>query len=257
MKILYVFRALAIWGGIERILVDKMNYLSDVYGFEVFILTANQGKHPVPYALSDSVHMEDLNIRFHDQYKYKGLRRLYDRINRNRMFEKRLSSRISQISPDIIVCVADGYQISIAKVKGNIPLVVESHNNCSYLYQGQTLFQKFDLWQQRKALSKVKVLVTLTTKDALEWGKMLPHVVVIPNFTNINTSGSVSNHRNKRVIFVGRFEAQKRVTELLNIWKIIYPDFPDWRLDISLHDALPIFLMDHLLLFLMEKMAFL
>ena len=43
MKILYLFRSLAVWGGIERILVDKMNYLSEQPEVEVYMLTSDQG----------------------------------------------------------------------------------------------------------------------------------------------------------------------------------------------------------------------
>ena len=35
MRILYVTDALAIWGGLERILVEKMNYLAEEYGYEI------------------------------------------------------------------------------------------------------------------------------------------------------------------------------------------------------------------------------
>ena len=72
MIILYVFRSLAHWGGIERILVDKMNHLVTMFDYEVFMLTTDQGNHPVPYQLEDSVHLEDLSIRFHQQYRYHG-----------------------------------------------------------------------------------------------------------------------------------------------------------------------------------------
>ena len=45
MRILYVFHSLAVWGGIERVLVDKMNHLAKMYDDEVFMLTTDQGNH--------------------------------------------------------------------------------------------------------------------------------------------------------------------------------------------------------------------
>ena len=39
MKIVYIHDNLAQVGGVERILADKMNYLSDVYGYDVFLIT--------------------------------------------------------------------------------------------------------------------------------------------------------------------------------------------------------------------------
>jgi len=232
MRILYVFRSLAIWGGIERILVDKMNYLVNNYGYEVFLLTANQGNHPVPYRLSDKVITEDLNIRFHDQYKYKGISRLIDSFKRIRLFRKKLKYKIGVISPDIIVCVADGYQVSIVKVKGKIPLLVEAHNNYSYLSQGRGLFQRLSFRQQRRYLLKVQAIVTLTQADANEWKRKYKGVKVIPNFVQLNKTGLYSTNDNKRVIFVGRLEEQKRIFDVLYIWQKVYQKYSDWQLDI-------------------------
>lgn len=232
MKILYVFRSLAIWGGIERILVDKMNYLVNNYGYDVFLLTANQGDHPIPYRLSDRVIKEDLNIRFHDQYNYKGVHRLWDRFKRIRMFRKKLKNKIRDIKPDIIVCVADGYQVSIVKVKGKIPLLVEAHNNYSYLFQGHGLFQRLAFRQQRRYLLKVQAIVTLTQADANFWKRKYENVNVIPNFVQLNNTGIFSTNDNKRVIFVGRIEEQKRIFDVLDIWQKVFQQYPDWQLNI-------------------------
>lgn len=232
MKILYVFRSLAIWGGIERILVDKMNNLVKMYGYEVYMLTSDQGSHPVPYFIDDRVFLEDMDIKFHYQYRYKGLYRLYDRYKRLRLFKKRLRKKIIDICPDIIVCVADGYLVPIYEVKGSIPLLVESHNNFSYLFQGVGLMQKILYRQQKRTLSKVDALVTLTAKDAEEWKTIYKGVRVIPNFVQQNNTGECSNSSNHRVIYVGRLEAQKRVFDIVEIWKRVYSRFPDWHLDI-------------------------
>ena len=51
MKLLYVTDAFAVFGGIERVLADKMNYLAEHLGYEVFFLTVNQGEHSHPFPL--------------------------------------------------------------------------------------------------------------------------------------------------------------------------------------------------------------
>lgn len=70
MRILFVTDALAVWGGIERMLSDKMNFLVHEYGYEIYIVTADQGKHPIPFPLDERIHVNDLNICFHQQYQY-------------------------------------------------------------------------------------------------------------------------------------------------------------------------------------------
>ena len=52
MKIVYLYSSLAIAGGVERVLVDKMNYFVSHYGYEVYMITSDQGQHPVPYQLN-------------------------------------------------------------------------------------------------------------------------------------------------------------------------------------------------------------
>ena len=232
MRILYVFRSLAVWGGIERVLVEKMNYLSSVYGYEVYMITSDQGNHPIPYHLEDKVHIEDLNIRFHQQYQYNIVKRKWIAKKLKRIYEQRLSERIQQIQPDIIVCTTADNIDSLGKLKGSIPLVVESHSIClRTIEDGRFWLQR--KWYKHyylKALSKAEVIVSLTEGDATEWRKVHSHVVVIPNIVHLN-EGSVSTHENKRVIWVGRLDYQKRPLEMVRIWEKIQPLYPDWRLD--------------------------
>ena len=233
MKVLYVFRFLAVWGGIERVLVEKMNYLSQVYGYDVYMLTSDQGNHPVPYHLDDNVHFEDLNIRFHQQYQYLFFRRLWVARQLKRLYEKRLVGRINQIKPDIILCTTADHIDSLGKLKGSIPLIAESHSIClRTIEDGHCwLRRKWYRFHYLKALSNVDVVVALTEGDATEWRKIHSHVVVIPNLVHLN-DGPISTLENKRVIFVGRFEYQKRPMEMIRIWEKIHSKHPDWQLDI-------------------------
>jgi len=62
---------------VERILIDKMNALVSMYGYEVYMLTTNQGQHALPFALHPGVRYEDLNVQTHLQYRYSGWRRYW------------------------------------------------------------------------------------------------------------------------------------------------------------------------------------
>jgi hypothetical protein len=55
MKIVYVYDSIARIGGMERILTDKMNYLAEIYGHEVYLITSSQGNHPLSFPLSHKV----------------------------------------------------------------------------------------------------------------------------------------------------------------------------------------------------------
>lgn len=231
MRVLYIFRSLAVWGGIERVLVDKMNYLSSVFGYEVYMLTTCQGDHPIPYDVDSAVHLDDLGILFHRQYQYRGLRRILDGYLRTRLFEKRLSERLLVIRPDVIICTTADSVNSIVKVKGQIPLVVESHSICSRTFGEKGCRQRYVAHLLKKGLKKASCIVALTEGDAIEWQAFHPVVKVIPNIVHLN-EGKISNHQNKRAIWVGRFDYQKRPLEIVKIWQQIHPSFPDWHLDI-------------------------
>lgn len=233
MKILYIFRSLVVYGGIERILVDKMNSMVDSYGMDVHLLTSDQGSHPVPYHLSEGVHHEDLGIRFYQQYRFHGFRRFVIAWKLNRQYRHLLIERFHIIQPDLIICTtADNIGV-IAKAKGNIPLVVESHSICTrtlnngrnWLYR--MLYRHYFL----NSLSKADYVVALTEGDAKEWRKYHPQVMTIPNFIHPHEE-HISDCSAKKAIFVGRFDYQKRVQDVIRIWKKVRERHSDWVLDI-------------------------
>ncbi len=233
MRILYIFRSIALWGGIERILVDKMNYLSDVYGMDVFFLTYDQGTHPQTFKLSENIHYEDLNICFYRRYKYNVLTRLVLYKKMILQYRRMLENRIKSINPDAIVTTTSDHLDIIIKAKGHIPLIVESHSICIRTINGGKCFplNMYCRYRFLRCLAKVDVVVALTEGDAKEWRNIHPCVAVIPNFIHPHRS-CVSNQNTKRAIFVGRFDYQKRAQDAISIWEKIRESHPDWVLDI-------------------------
>lgn len=231
MRILYIFRSLAVWGGIERVLVEKMNHLVTMYGDDVYMLTTDQGDHPVPYSLEPRVNIEDLGILFYTQYRYSGLRRIWEDYKRTKLFEKKLLERIDVIKPDVIVCTTTDPVYSITRVKGSARLIIEAHNICSRALGEKGPHQRIVAWLLKRGLKKSDVLVALTEGDAMEWRRFHSNVTVIPDLVHLN-KGAFSSLDNKRVIWVGRYDYQKQPMEILKIWEMVYPHFPNWHLDI-------------------------
>lgn len=232
MRILYVFNSLAVWGGVERILVDKMNSLVKMYHDDVYIITTDQGRHPIPYYLEPEVLVEDLNISFHSQYHFHGVQRLIFLKKNMNLFEELLTERINCYDPDVIVCTTAYYVHSLVKVKRNIPLVVESHSIYSYTICGKGFFKQIWEWLLKKNLKKADVIVALTEADANTWSKYYPHVITIPNMVHLNETGKFSDNMQQKVLFVGRFDYQKRVSEIIEIWRMLQAKFPNWELHI-------------------------
>lgn len=232
MRILYVCDALAIYGGLERVLIDKSNWLVEYGGCEVCLLTINQGSHPICFSLHPRVLSADLNIQFHQQYHLSFFKRLIRNIRLHHLFCERMLSRIQEFAPDVIVCTHLDYIRDIILVKGAIPLVFESHSSClASRFEGDGMLRRFHVWYLQLAVKKVQMVVALTKGDAEEWKKLTSNVCVIPNVVHLNV-GDCSNYSSKSVIFVGRFSKQKDVSSLLHIWNQVYQKHPDWQLHI-------------------------
>lgn len=233
IKVLYLFRSLAVWGGIERILVDKMNWLATLGGIEVYMLTTDQGDHPIPYQVSNKVHIEDLGINFHRKYQFSYLKRIGISYLMRHKYKNSLSDRINLILPDIIVCTTADQIDIITDVKGKIPLVIESHSICSRtIEQGKyAVLRKYHRFKFMKSLAKTDCVIALTEGDAEEWCHFHHHVKVIPNMLH-PCKVEPSPLNSKRVIWVGRFDYQKRAGVAISIWKQVADKFPDWCLDI-------------------------
>ncbi|MBO5579878.1 MAG: glycosyltransferase family 4 protein [Prevotella sp.] len=229
MKIVYLYKSLAVWGGVERILVDKMNFLAHEYGEDVYIITSDQGNHPVLFGLSNQVHFIDLNIRLHTRFRYNIFRRQWEYLRLSRLYHKRLNEQIERIKPDLLVCTTIQMIRPLLNIKGSIPLVVESHINFTH---PDTFWQRVLLRWNNLWVDKADALVTLTEGDAENWRRVCENVHVIPNMVHLNDTNLYSDCTAKRVLFVGRFEEQKNIGELINIWQLVHSKHPDWRLDL-------------------------
>ena len=233
MKVLYIFRSLAVWGGIERVLVDKMNWLVSKTSIDVNMLTSDQGEHPIPYRLDERIHIEDLNINFHRKYRYNAFRRIVIAHQMRQKYIRLLTNRIQYIHPDIIVCTTAEQLDVITGISENIPLIVESHSICNRtIEQGKNvLLRNYYRYFFLKSLVKVDCVVSLTEGDAIEWRKYHRNVKVIPNLLHPGES-RLSFLVSKRVIWIGRLDYQKRADVALSIWRLVVQKHPEWCLDI-------------------------
>ncbi len=233
MRILYINDAWAIWGGVERALIDKMNYLANEDGYEIYSITYNQGNSPVPFSLNPKVFHCDLNIMLYHHYRYRGLKKYYYRYKLEKLLIKRFQSEIREIMPDVIVCPRIDLLSYILKAKGNIPLIFESHSSYKRIaMEKEGLIWFFKQLYYNRLVKKTQMVVALTEGDALEWRKVTNHISVIPNVVHLNETGRYSDCRSKSVIFVGRYSYQKDIRTLLKIWEQVHQRHPDWSLHI-------------------------
>ena len=233
MRILYVTDAFAVWGGMERVLADKMNYLSECYGYDVVLVTVNQGGHSIPFSLNPQIKHIDLGVRLHQQYMYSVIKRFFI----NRQSEDQLKSKLNdtflQISADLIICTKLDFVGVLNEVRGRTPLIVESHTLCKAdYYERPGLLRRLHIWEYKRQVRKANAVVALTAGDAKDWLEYNKLVYVIQNVVHVNNSNKYSDYTENKIIFVGRFTKQKDFESLLRIWSIVFSRHPDWILDV-------------------------
>ena len=211
-----------------------MNALSNMPGYEVCLVTTDQGNHKVPYPLNKSIRHLDLDIRFIQRYRYCGLKRYWLYYQLVRLFQRKIKALLETERPDVLITIASEIADFLVRCNGEVPLIIESHGTFErpFHMQEMTIINHIKKHLHYRALSKVDRIVALTHGDAEQWKHINPNVSIIPNMVTMNESDIYSNCEAKRVIFVGRMDSQKGYQYLDAIWKIVEKRHPDWRLDI-------------------------
>ena len=238
MRIVYIIESLVNKGGTERIITEKANYLSDCYGYEVYVITCTQFvEEPNAYKLSDSVKQINLSIPYYSQYRYKYPKRLWVKYSLQSKIKKELTTTIQKINPDILIGTAHFKANIISTIKCQAKKIIECHEaryfTQSGLGQHQNLYSRLYLKLYRNIYLRTieknaDSIVTLTTGDKKLWGKT-KHVEVIPNFSTM-TIQKYSKCDSKRVIAVGRLGWEKGYQRLLDIWKLVIDNHTEWQL---------------------------
>lgn len=224
MNILYIVPEMSHPGGIGRVTAIKANYLVGK-GHNVTIVTEIQGDAPFFYELDPNIVHYDIGIS-------KRAAKLTKIVKRS----SRIRKILNIVCPDVVVYT---YFTLPVKCEVKYKSVVECHFNryapvlsakaigrsklkaeVIMLYQGY-LSRKFDK------------LVVLTHQDKELWQSHSNrnNIIVIPNMMSFTVERS-ADLTNKRVIAVGRLDAQKSFDRLIRIWAKAKVGFPDWRLDI-------------------------
>lgn len=242
MRIIYVYPHFVDLAGTERVMIDKMNYLAEYYGYEVYMLTNEQGNHPISFSLYPSVKHIDLDVRFTHLYKKNQIVRFLKWGYYNKILRKKYNDLMKELNPDIVV--ASTYHSNYISIIGDssFPYVrlLESHIHKRFILTNDPLNQKSLLrWLhtffQMKLINRkarlFDLLVALEEGDANEWGKYVK-TRVVPNVVHLNPTGKRCNKDSKQIIFVGRYTEQKGIFDLFDVWKLVYKKHPDWHLNL-------------------------
>ncbi len=210
-------------GGIEKLVAIKANYWSSVYGYEVTILSTEQGGKPLIYELNKEVVFQDLAIDFDRNKSYFSITNVL-KLLKNIV---RLQQFIIKKKPDFIL-VASHIPITYVLpffIKGKTKTIKEFH---------YTKFYDSNLGIKNKLLifveSRYDYLVTLSKEEQSFYYSN--NTVVIPNpiEEEVNEPLIALSQRPLVAIAIIRFAPVKQLESMVAVWEQFYKNHPKWEL---------------------------
>lgn len=237
MKIIYCTHSTYNPGGMERVLYNKVKYLSEQMHWDVSVVTTDQHNRPPFYPFPESIRMIDLGINYSEDNVKGAFGKICGYLKKRRRHKKLLEELLIKEKADIVVSLYPSESSFIPDIKDGSKKVLEIHY-CKFFrlqYGRKGLLGAIDrwrTWQDERIVRRFDKFVVLTNEDRGYWGK-LPNICVIPNAAMF-VADRYSDVSNKRVIAVGRLDYQKGFDRLIQAWEIVYKSgkYNDWRLDI-------------------------
>ena len=237
MKLIYCICETYNPGGMERVLLNKVRYLVEQYGYDITVVTTDQNGRAPFYPFPEKVKMVDLGINYSEDNTKGVFTKILNYLRKRRAHRRRLTEMLMAEKADIVVSLYPSESSFIPSIKDGSKKVLEIHY-CKYfrLQYGRRgllgAIDRFRTWQDEQIVRRFDKFVVLSQEDKGYWGK-IHSLEVIPNaalFMGENYS-DLSRHR---VIAVGRLDYQKGFDRLIEAWKIIHQheEYKDWTLDI-------------------------
>lgn len=237
MKIIYCTHSTYNPGGMERVLLNKVTYLSQLPGWDVSVVTTDQHQRPPFYPFPEKVRMTDLDINYSDDNDKGAWKKITGYLRKRREHRRKLTALLQKEKADIVVSLYPSESSFIPDIKDGSKKVLELHF-CKFFrlqYGRKGLLGWIDRMRTRqdeRIVRRFDKFVVLTNEDRGYWGN-LPNIEVIPNAA-MHVSEHYSEVKNKRVIAVGRLDYQKGFDRLIEAWQLVQRagNLSDWKLDI-------------------------
>ncbi|NUY80873.1 glycosyltransferase family 4 protein [Flavobacterium sp. MAH-1] len=230
MRLLYLTDQVYLHGGAEKILIQKLNYWAEVYGYEVALLTCVQKGKPSFLPISERVKQFDLGINYPGGSLYHP-----KNFGLFKQHYQKLKAFVSDYKPDAVFVVSQTltHIITPFAAKG-FPTYFEYHTSwfgfkmgyerLSFPHKIKTRFIKAIT---RYAESKYTKIVLLNQTEFDKFKKK--NAVVIPNFYD-ETAEVYPFERKKTVITLGRLSREKGYDLLIEAWKKLDGKIENWEL---------------------------
>lgn len=237
-KIAYCAPALYSAGGVERVVSVKASYFAEVYGYDVtVIVTEGQGSDCF-FPLSDKVRVINLQLDFEDLWHASFIKKVFLYLKKQHQYKKLLTNLLMHVRPDFTITTLRREINFITSIPDGSIKIGELHvNRANYRHLDERNSNVVKRWFAHvwmnsliRHLKKLDKMVVLTDNAFNDWPE-LSHIVKIPDPLPFKIHGS-SHLQHKRMISIGRYDYDKGNDLLLEIWKKLESQLPEWRLDI-------------------------
>lgn len=239
MNILYCVPALYNPGGMERILTEKVNYLANLEGFNLFVFTTDQANRPLYFQLDDRVTVHHSSLNFNQYFssnfleKYLGTKKLL------RLYEQQLQAYLKKNNIDLIVSLGGKELEFLYKMKTDSAKLCELHFSIDIrkqfiLSRGTNplfkLIGKYRAWEMIQQTKKLDQLVVLTKEDEEKLKLTHQNVTQIYNFSPLAPTEKAPLDQ-KKIVAVGKLDPQKGFDLLIEACTFI-KNWDGWILEI-------------------------
>lgn len=237
MKIAYLYPALCVTGGADRVIAEKANYFAEEAGMEVYFITVSQMGQPTSFPLSPKVQHIDLGIDFNRQYFHGLLKRGWIYFRLMARYKKQLKQLLAHLRPDIVITTLGRDGDFLSSLKDGSLKIAEVHIAKPYIRNFHLMKQQGGLyaliagiWMRKmeKAVRQLDALVVLTEHDAQSW-QPIRQARVIPNSLPFYPD-QPGDTVHQKVISIGRFSEQKGFDLLIRSWASVHARYPDWHI---------------------------
>lgn len=244
MRILYCIPHLYNSGGMERVLTQKINWLTAHTDYTITIVTTEPtptGMSDIYFPLDKRVKVVALNVDFNADYHKCLFPKWLGHTRRMRLYRKKLTDYIRREKIDLCISLC-GKEIAFLN---QLPCrtIAESHfakeqrtqllmaNHSGWFW---ALLGRVRTWQLVQSVKPLERLVVLTDADKTDWQRSgCTNVMCIPNPCSLDGQKvSIKSAKSKTILAVGRLHEQKGFDLLLQAWKPIEKTYSDWSLRI-------------------------
>lgn len=223
MKIVFLIDQIHKHGGGERVLIEKANYFTEKFGYEITIITTEQKNKEPRYDLINSVNIKDLAINYNRSISYFSL----DNIKKGFIHYLKLKKNIKQIKPDFIILMSDAFDYYFLPFIIHKSKILKEFHSSQYNNFNKKKGVKYKINNYINNKYDYLILLNLDEKKMFD----NDNTIVIPNSVKSNTN-KIAKLTTKKVISAGRIAPVKGYESLINAWSIIAKEFPDWQLEI-------------------------